>query len=147
MDVFEAAYRLAHDFEPDGAVGLARKLGVNPGTLLNQLNPNTDTHTLALGRAVQMSVFTEDPRILDAFAGEMGRVTFPLPKAGAVSDMAMLDLVLLRDERVGEFAGLLNKAWEDGRITQGEIKQLRTQGMKVVSAFLELLARLEDISK
>ncbi len=26
MDVFEAAYRVAHDFRPDGAVGLARRL-------------------------------------------------------------------------------------------------------------------------
>ena len=40
MDVFEAAYRVAHDFRPDGAVGLARRLGKNPGTLLNKLNPH-----------------------------------------------------------------------------------------------------------
>lgn len=44
MDVLHAAYVVAHEFKPKGAVGLAAKLGVNPGTFLNRVNPEQETH-------------------------------------------------------------------------------------------------------
>ena len=63
-DVFDAAYRVAHDFKPDGAVGLARRLGKNPGTFLNKLNPHQETHHLTLGEAVLLPAVPRDTKFL-----------------------------------------------------------------------------------
>lgn len=76
MDVHDAAYRVAHDFLPDGAVGLARKLGKVPGTFLNQLNPHQETAKLGLGDAVAKQAAV-DPRSL--------AVRDNLPEGSAVS--------------------------------------------------------------
>jgi hypothetical protein len=143
VDVFEAAYRVAHDFKPDGAVGLARKLGKNPGTFLNQLNPNTETHNLPLATAVQMSVFTGDPRIVNAFALELGRATVALPDYSAHSSRDLVSLLLQRDRAIGEFAKTMEAAIADGRLTPREIQDMKEDGMAVVAIFLELISRVE----
>lgn len=104
MDVFEAAYRVAHDFKPDGAVGLARRLGKNPGTFLNKLNPHQDSHSLTIGEAVQISTATGDRRILEAFASTMGCGVFVLPDGGLACDMALIELLLARDQKIGAFS-------------------------------------------
>lgn len=145
MDVFNAAYRLAHDFRPDGAVGLARKLGINQGTFLNQLNPNTETHGLSLARALQMSVFTGDRRILAAFAAEMGCAVVSLPDLRRKSNRDLLALMLQRDREVGEFAQQVETALADQRISPRELEAIRSAGMEAVGAFLELMARFEEV--
>lgn len=145
MDVFEAAYRVGHDFRPDGAVGLARLMGRNPGTLLNKLNPNQETSTLGLGDAVLMSTISGDPRILEAFALTMKRGVFELPQPGFPCDTDLISLVLRRERKQGEFARVLEAALGDGRISRAEAVELSRWGRLVIQRWVELITRLESI--
>lgn len=146
MDVFEAAYRVAHDFRPDGAVGLARRLGKNPGTLLNKLNPHQETHHLTLGEAVAMSIAAGDVRIAQAMAWEMGGVFVMLPPAAGASDLELLTLMLQRDVSGGRFAQTVEQCLEDGRISARDWQAIRDAGVTYVSAFMALMQRFEGMS-
>lgn len=73
QSVADAAYGLAHRY-PGGVPALAARMGVSPNTLTHKVNPNNDTHKLALGEAEQMSVLSGDAAILHAFAAQMGHV-------------------------------------------------------------------------
>ncbi len=143
MDVFEASYRVAHDFRPDGAVGLARRLGKNPGTLLN---PHQETHHLTLGEAVAMSIASGDARIAQAFAWEMGGVFVKLPPKAGASDLELLTLMLQRDEAGGRFAATVEQCLEDGRISARDWQAIRDAGVGYVSAFMALMQRFEGMS-
>lgn len=142
--VEEAAYRVGHDF-PGKIPALARLLAKNPGTLGNQLNPNTETHALTLVTAVAMTLVSDDPRILEAFAGTCGYGVFRLPE-GVASDEALLDLVLNSQQEAGEFGRLLRESLQDGSVSRREIQQMDVQCRRVVAAFHALLMRVEGLS-
>lgn len=145
MDVLDAAYRVAHDFKPHGAVGLAKKMGITAGTFLNELNPEAETHKLGLGRAVAMSVAANDARIAHAFADTCGLIAFPKPDLSNVSDAALLDLWLAHAEADGRFAEAVRAALADGAISAGEMETVRTMAYGLASAALEIVARLEGL--
>lgn len=71
MDVGDAAYLIAQHY-PGGGAALAARMGVNPGTLLNKLNPNIHTHHLTLKEAVNLQVAANNPSILHAMAQQLG---------------------------------------------------------------------------
>lgn len=145
MDVLDAAYRVAHDFKPHGAVGLAKKMGIPAGTFLNELNPEAETHKLGLGRAVAMSVAANDARIAHAFADTCGLLAVPKPDLMDISDAALLDLWLAHAEADGRFAGAVRAALADGEIGAGELEKVRTMAYGCAAAVLEIVARLEGL--
>lgn len=145
MDVLDAAYRVAHDFTPHGAVGLAKKMGVPAGTFLNELNPEAETHKLGLGRAVAMSVAASDARIVHAFADTCGLIAFPKPDLSNVSDAALLDLWLAHAEADGRFAEEVRAALADGEISERELESVRTMAYGCAAAVLEIVMRLEGL--
>lgn len=146
MDVFEAAYRVAHDFRPDGAVGLARRLGKHPGTLLNKLNPAQETSHITLEEAVLISTATGDRRVLEAFAATLGCGVYELPKTGFACDTELLTLVLRREQRAGDFARALDRALEDGHINAAEARELAPWGAAVIQKWVEVVKRLEAMA-
>lgn len=145
LDVLSAAYRVAHDFRPDGAMGLARKMGAPAGTFLNEVNPEQETHKLGLGRAVAMSVAAGDFRILHAFADTCGFLAIPKPDLSDVSDHALLDLWLARDEAAGHFAETVLRSLADGRITAAEFSEIRDRAYRYAASVLEIVSRLEGL--
>lgn len=145
MDVFEAAYRVAHDFKPNGAVGLARKLGKNPAVLLNKLNPNQETHHLSLGDAVAISHAADDDRIAQAFAWERGGFFVRWPQRSGASDMELLTLWMTREQRSGQFAAVVERCYADGGISEQDWREIKAAGMAYVAAFLELMHRFEGM--
>lgn len=145
MDVLDAAYRVAHDFKPGGAVGLAKKMGVPAGTFLNELNPDAETHKLGLGRAVAMSVAANDARIAHAFADTCGEISFPKPDLSNVSDVVLLDLWLAHAEADGRFAETVRHALADGSISEQELTAIRQTAYGCAAAVLEIVARLEGL--
>lgn len=151
MDIFDAAYRVAHDFKPatrpDGAVGLAVKMGVPAGTFLNEVNPAQETHKLGLGRAVQMSLASGDFRILVAFADACGHLAIPKPDLSDVSDSALLDLFLERDRRVGEFAAVIARALADGEVSRADAVAIDDAANALAAAVLEVAARLRGLCR
>lgn len=147
MDAMIAAYRVAHDYKPGGAVGLARKLGVSTGTFLNEVNPEQETHKLGIGRAVAMSVAAGDARILHAFADTLGYIAIPKPDLSNVSDGALLDLFLARDEAGGCFAATVRESLADGDISPAELEAIRESAYRLAASLLEIVSRLEGLRR
>lgn len=145
MDVFEAAYRVAHDFPQGGAVGLARKMGRNPGTLLNEVNPNQETHKLGLGDSVAMSVVADDTRIAQAFCWALNGFFVKKPAHCGASDIELLTLWLQRESRAGQFAAVVERCYADGEICAEDWKAIEAAGMQYVAAFLELMYRFKGL--
>lgn len=144
MDVFQAAYRVAHDY-PGGAVKLAAQMGKNPGTLLNRVNPEQEEHKLWLGDAVQMQSVSGDHRILYAMAGTLGECCFKVPNLSHVSDAALLDLVCKIGEEGGDFYRAVNISLQGARFTREQLAKVRTEGLEYIAAIAETMARIEGL--
>lgn len=147
MDVLHAAYDVAHQFKPDGAVGLAKKMGRNPGTFLNQLNPEQENAKLGLGEAVAMTIAAADYRILNAFADTCGHVAFPKPDFSRVSDASLLEMILKRDRAEGEFAQVLAKSLDNGQVSADEFAAIQREGYEAAAATFELVERLKGLRR
>lgn len=144
MDVFQAAYRVAHDYE-GGAVKLAEKMGQNPGTFLNRINPETETHHLYLATAVQMQVITGDHRVLHAMAGTLGEVCFKIPDLSHVPDTALFDLILKIGVEGGDFCQAISTSLEHKRFTRQDYLRIREEGLQYIAAIAETMARVEGL--
>lgn len=150
MDVFQAAYRVAHDFEggaakSGGAVKLAQRMGKNPGTFLNQVNPEQETHKLWIGDAVLMQVISDDHRILHAMAATLGEVCFPIPDLKSVSDAALLELVCKIGTEGGHFYEVVNAGLNRARFTRADHERIREEGLQFIAAIAETMARVEGL--
>lgn len=144
MDVFDAAYRVAHDFD-GGAVALAKRMGKNPGTFLNEINPSTETHKLGLADATLMQVVSGDHRILYAMASTLGEGCFPLGDLSRVSDDALLEIIARWMSDQGEFFREFNARLADGDVSRDDYAALRERSFHVISAILELVNRLQGL--
>ncbi|HRH13200.1 MAG TPA: hypothetical protein PK225_02490 [Azonexus sp.] len=146
MNVFDAVYRVAHDFADRGAVGLAARIGKNAGTFLNEVSGTCETAKLGLGTAVAMSVAANDARILHAFADALGFVAVRRPAASAeAGDAALLDLFLSLDIREGMFAAAVQAALADGRVSPADLEDIQSQAYEAVRAIYEVRDRLAGL--
>lgn len=145
MDVFEAAYRVAHDFE-GGATGLAQKLGRNAGTFLNKVNPAMDSHLLGLGETIEMQVVAKDYRILYAYAATLSHICIPAGDYTGDSDLGLLEAFAAMVAEQGDFARKLNVFMSGRSITQREFCELRREMFECFQAGLELLKRAEMLA-
>lgn len=145
MDVFDAAYRVAHDYPHRGAVGLAAKLGKNPGTFLNKVNPGQETHQLTLGEAVEMQAISGDHRILHAMAAVLGEACFPLPDLSDLSDQALLELINRIGAEGGDFHREINHSLSDNRICAREFARIEDEAMQFIAAIGEAVARMKGM--
>lgn len=150
MDVFQAAYRVAHDFEGGaakngGAVKLAQRMGKNPGTFLNQVNPEQETHKLWLGDAVLMQTLSHDHRILHAMAATLGEVCFRIPDLKNVSDQALIELICKIGHEGGHFYQVINSGISQTRFTRQALERIREEGYEFIAAIAETMARIEGM--
>lgn len=144
MDVFQAAYRVAHDY-PGGAVKLAEKMGINPGTFLNRVNPEQEEHRLWLANAVQMQVVSGDHRILHAMAATLGEVCFRVPDLSRVSDQALIELLCKVGAEGGDFHRVINLGLHGERFSRAHLAQIRQEGLEFIAAIAETMARMEGL--
>lgn len=145
MDVFEAAYRVAHDFR-GGAVALAKQLGKNPGTFLNEINPATETHKLGLADATLMQVVSGDHRILYAMGATLGEVCFPLPDLSNVSDAALIEHLTRIQTESGHFHQALHDALaNDGRFDRSEYAHIQEEALQWIATIAEAVERVRGM--
>lgn len=146
-DVLQAASALAHEYKGGAIMGggvpaMARAIGKGVGTFYNELNPDQPGHKLGLEDGVLMERLANDHRILHTHAQALGEVCFPIPDFKAVSDEALLDLVLKVGERHGEMAKTIRKAWEDGAISEAEYGGIDQAAYLLMGAVVELRERM-----
>ena len=139
-----AKYAVVHDY-CGGAVALAARLGVNPGTLSNKVNPTVETHHLSVDEAVAVQNLAGDHRILHAEAQAQDHVCIPIGEWRGVSDTDLVEALSRYMEEVGETAGTLRRALEDGVVTPGEMLELEAEAYEDVAVLMELLARVRGL--
>ena len=144
-DVSDAVYQLVRGF---GAEKLAARTGTPAGTIYNKANPSDSTHHKpTLADALIWTQISGDFQVVHALCRTLGGVFVPLDRMAEHSDAALLDLVLRHDSEHGDFARALKHALEDGRISADDFDYLKKEGYEAISALLEMLARLEDMSR
>lgn len=142
MNVIDAAYNVVHDY-PGGAESLAPRLAKKSPTTLSHEVARLGTAKLGLETAVEMSVKTGDMRILDAFAGQCGRMTLPLPSvllAGGENVLARLGDVLR------ESSDLVREVSEDiadGEISRNECTRIGREVGEQIAALTALMTEVE----
>lgn len=147
-DLARAVYETVHGFQDRktgkrGAVALAPRLGIIPGTLANKANPLQESE-LTLSEATAVQLAAQDFRILRAMAWELGHATYSLPEVG-VSDMEILTQYTEFHVAIGAKATAIRAALADG-CTPEELAAVRRALEASIRAGLGLLARLEVLA-
>lgn len=145
----QAVYDTVHDYvdgktRKRGAVALAPKLGLQPGTLANKANPQQE-HQLTLREAVPLMLATQDFRILEALAAELGHTLCALPD-GDISDIELLTQYATFQDAIGRKAASIRHALEDHVITPAEAREIREAFHRVCRAGLAVVSRIEALA-
>lgn len=139
--------RAVHDSVVDfGVDELARLLVCSPGTIYNKINANDTSHHIpTLADAVIWPRTMGDYRIPQAYCRALDGAFVSLHLKQHVSDVELLNIIMKRDVEQGEFAVALERALDDGAISSTDYTKLHRAGWDVITAWLEILARLEGM--
>lgn len=147
--ISRAAHELVHGFHDQrtgrrGAAALAPRVGMNPGTLSNKVNPLQE-HELTLTESVQLQVAASDYRILHAYAAVLGHAVYELPATGDLGDIELLTRYTEYHARVGQQAAEIRRALADRRVTAAEVAAVKEAFREVIAAGLALLVRFDAL--
>lgn len=142
-DVNDAVYRLVKGY---GADRLSAKTGTPAGTIHNKANPHdTSHHKPTLSDVLIWSQIADDYQVVEALCRALDGVFVRLHAKQYATDVELLELILHRDKEQAEFADALLAALSDGTITDADFIRCRREGFEVITAWLELLGRLEGM--
>lgn len=130
-----------------GAVALAPKLGMPPGTLSNKADPTNTGAKLGLVESVTLQLVANDFQILHAYNAVLGHCAWRLPVDSSAGDVELLDAYAAMHEQCGRMAVAIREALADRRVTTDEVARIRQHFEAEVRAGLELLARLQAIAE
>lgn len=140
----EAKHAVVHEYR-GGAVALASRLGMNPGTLSNKVNPDVHTHHLTVDEAVAIQNVARDTRIIAAEAAALDGVFVPLKRPEHVADVHLLEAYANYHAEIGQTAQALKDALADGRIERREYQRIHAEAFEDAAAMFSLLHRLEAL--
>lgn len=146
MNPKDAFHQTVHGY-PGGVEALAVRIGMTAAVLRNKANPNHGYNKPSLDDVDQVMGITGDHRVLHALAGNHGYVCVRMEDDVAPSDMAVLEIMTKCWSTNGDFGAAVNRALEDGRITQREIEQIRDAVIRMDQAAHQLVARLEGMAQ
>lgn len=145
-----AAYDTVHGYvdpvtRKRGAVALAPKMGIAPGTLSNKVNVTMD-HQLTLTESIPLQLVSGNFAILYAYNQALGHVSYRLPAVDeSISDVALLEQYASLHAELGVLATNVRSALRDGRITSEEVQAIRKAFDASARAGLGFLARIEAL--
>lgn len=134
MSAKDAAYRLAHAYK-GGVAALAARMGMNPHSLQNKVNPNEPAH-LYVEDAELMTALSEDPQIAQALAFACNHVCIPVAP-GAARGALGPEIAAVGEE----FGGLMRATQEairDERVTPRELAEYDRRFQEFLSAAVTL---------
>lgn len=146
MTPLDAAHATVHDY-PGGSESLAPRLGMSGSILRNKVNGNINTNHLTLVEADRLMAMTGDHRILDSLADNHGYVIVPIAHADTVSDMAILELVTQVWHFVGDLGISVDDAFQGGRISKKQVRQVSDSIHVLEQAIHTLLARIDQLAE
>jgi|SRR5690606_6639188 len=145
MNTVDAAYHTVHDY-PGGSESLGPRVSISAAVLRNKVNPNNSTHHLTFAEAQRVAAFTNDFRMLQAWAHAEGFLLVKAP-VGAVdsSDMAVLEQVAAMMVAQGHFANEIHTALADGVVTKDEMQSIEGAGKAFMSSVASIKERVRGM--
>jgi hypothetical protein len=137
-------HKTIHSYK-GGTKALAKKIGVNAGTLNNKADPAMVDHTLNLYDLMAILSETKDPKILFEIAKLNGYVCLPIQDFTGTSDMEILEAWANWSAERGETEQAIRKALLDNKVLQPELDKIKSEMYEDFQTELELLKRLEAI--
>ena len=137
MNIKDAMYSTVHDY-PGGAVSLAPRLNMSAAILNSKVNPNTETHHLRLDEALKIMAFTDDYRMIEAMAEQLGGVFVKLPSEDFCGQESLIDLVLSVSAKNGKLCHLVNEIIKGGKISRKEASMIKAVISKKISALQKM---------
>jgi hypothetical protein len=119
----------------------------NPaGTIHNKANPHdTGHHKPTLSDILIWTQIAGDYRVVQALCRALDGCFVALHTRQYATDVELLELVLQRDGKQADFADALLISLSDGTISAADYQACRKEGFEVITAWLELLGRLEGM--
>lgn len=138
--IFLALHNVAHGYEQGGVQGLAEAMNSSYRRLLNKLNHNDESHQPTLLDAVRISLLTNKPDVILAWAAIMGYACIPVPAAMPtnLNQLNFFELLLQIGESNGDVCSVIRNAWADQRITRGE-------AVDIEEAINQMICKLETL--
>lgn len=146
MNITDAAHALVHDY-PGGSESLAPRLGMSAAVLRNKVNPNNDTHHLALKEAVKATDVTNDDRVLEAWAGARGFALVKIPQLADCCDAAIVEMMAKAWETHGMVGSEIVKTLDDGRVEHSEVQRVKARIFAHAQVLFNIAARLEGMAE
>lgn len=144
MDQLDLAIHSTAHTAAGGLPKLANKLGIGETVFRSKCNPNTETHKLSLREAMAMMLLTDDVRILEVMADQLGYKLEPVETCAADS---VLDAVLLLGSSVGEVNRTIQEALADNRISARELADIRNRSSEAMAELRALVATVTEFAK
>ena len=129
----------AHEF---GLPELARRMGANHQTLINKLNPHSETHKLTFREWLAILDNTNDLRSLADVCRLFGGSFVPAERRAKPSDL--LSALLAADREHGDVVRAMQEALRDGRVSPRELLSIRAEIVEARSALDDLDSFLMD---
>ncbi len=146
MNVLDAAYAVAHDYE-GGCESLAPRIPMSSALLRNKVNPNNPANHLTLKEAVRLSVIARDPRIAQAFAAELGMVCIQMPSPDECADSDVIEFMAKSWETHGEVGAEVKRTFQDGRVERHEVRKVKDKAWSHIVTLLGLVGRIEGMAE
>lgn len=144
MSIKDLVHNLAINSD-GGIAALAARMRIPYSTLKNKLNPNCDTHHLYAEELGMIATYLDTDEIAKWFAEQRDGVFVKSIPLDDLSDEALLDLFMQRDESNGEFAKMFRDGYSDGHIDEREFKELMRQHDNTTAIREQIKARVTAI--
>lgn len=146
MNITDAAYAVAHDY-PGGTESLGPRMGISGALLRNKVNPNQSINHLTLAEALRMSVVTNDRRIVEAFARELGLVCLEVPAAENCADGEVIEMMSESMKTFGDIGAAITDTFSDGRVESHEARRVRDVIWKHLGKLFGLSSRIDGMAE
>ncbi|WP_368655421.1 phage regulatory CII family protein [Castellaniella ginsengisoli] len=148
MNTADAAYHVVHDY-PGGSESLGPRVDISAAVLRNKVNRTQPKegkrHHLTLEEAVRITDFTDDDRILRAWARQRGLLLVKAPAGASECDMGMLEKVAAFMIASGVFGKEIYDSLADGRVDQREVGRVENAGNHVMTEVAEVVQRMKGM--
>lgn len=147
--ILDAAYRVVHRY-PGGSDSLAPRLTNKSPTTLSHEVKGTGTAKLGLQTAVEVTDFSGDLEILQAWATHAGQMLVPLPTLEQQAGDCCLQRLASAAKEFGEFMSEVSLTLADGKVSDNELGRIEREVGEMfatVHATLEALRQRNQAGK
>lgn len=144
MNTVDAAYHTVHDY-PGGSESLGPRVSISAAVLRNKVNPNNSTHHLTFAEAQRVAAFTNDFRMLLAWAHAEGFLLVKAPNGATECDMSVLEKVASFMFASGMFGKEIHESLADGAVDQDEMVRVTRAADQVMTEAAEVVQRLKGM--